>query len=114
MPRNPQPGSIDDRVRIEHMLLAARDAAGFIKGYHADLDGRALGAIEIAPRGEFYDYRSKYQAGQSEYYFPARLSPPATAYYGSAPQGGSSWEGGGGGRGGVAKGLNTLQSGIFF
>ena len=38
-------------------------------------DGRALGAIEIAPLGEFYDYRSKYQPGQSEYHFPARLSP---------------------------------------
>ena len=33
---------------------------------------------------------------------------------GSAPQGGTSWEGGGGGRGGVAEGLNKLQSGIFF
>ena len=39
------------------------------------LDGRALGAIEIVPKGSFYDYRSKYQAGQSEYHFPARLTP---------------------------------------
>ena len=39
------------------------------------LDGRALGAVEIVPRGRFYDYKSKYQKGQSEYHFPARLSP---------------------------------------
>jgi D-alanine-D-alanine ligase len=39
------------------------------------LDGRALGAIEISPRGAFYDYRSKYKSGQSEYHFPARLTP---------------------------------------
>jgi D-alanine-D-alanine ligase len=39
------------------------------------LDGRALGAIEIVPTGVFYDYKSKYQAGGSEYHFPARLSP---------------------------------------
>jgi D-alanine-D-alanine ligase len=42
------------------------------------LDGRALGAIEIVPKGEFYDYKAKYQPGQSEYHFPARL--PATRY----------------------------------
>ncbi len=39
------------------------------------LDGRALGAIEIVPKGEFYDYKSKYTAGRSEYHFPARLAP---------------------------------------
>ena len=39
------------------------------------LDGRALGAIEITPKAGFYDYRSKYQPGQSDYHFPARLSP---------------------------------------
>jgi len=43
MPRDPQPGSIDDRVRIEHMLIAARDAAGFIKGRtRTDLDSDAM------------------------------------------------------------------------
>ena len=44
------------------------------------LDGNALGAIEIEPKGGFYDYKSKYQKGQSEYHFPARLSP--TRYQG--------------------------------
>ena len=58
----------DDSVLVERFVTGREVTVGI-------LDGRALGAIEIAPRGEFYDYRSKYQAGQSEYYFPARLSP---------------------------------------
>jgi D-alanine-D-alanine ligase len=37
------------------------------------LDGKALGAIEIVARSGVYDYKSKYQAGQTEYHFPARL-----------------------------------------
>ncbi|MBX3249746.1 MAG: D-alanine--D-alanine ligase [Myxococcales bacterium] len=41
----------------------------------AVLDGRALGALEIVPKGRFYDYESKYQRGQSDYHFPARLPP---------------------------------------
>jgi D-alanine-D-alanine ligase len=41
----------------------------------AILDGKALGAIEIVPKREFYDYKAKYQSGNSEYHFPARLSP---------------------------------------
>ncbi|HEX5658550.1 MAG TPA: D-alanine--D-alanine ligase [Polyangiales bacterium] len=41
----------------------------------AVIDGKALGAIEIVPKGGFYDYQSKYTAGQSEYIYPARLTP---------------------------------------
>ncbi len=37
----------------------------------AVLGGRALGALEICPQGEFYDYRSKYTKGQSKYLVPA-------------------------------------------
>lgn len=58
----------DDCVLVERFVAGREVAVGI-------LDGRALGAIEISPRGEFYDYRSKYQPGQSEYHFPARLSP---------------------------------------
>lgn len=39
------------------------------------LDDRALGAIEIVPAEEFYDYKAKYQsAGATRYLFPAPLS----------------------------------------
>ena len=42
------------------------------------LDGRALGAIEIVPKNEFYDYQAKYTAGMAEHILPARL--PAAIY----------------------------------
>ncbi|GFO56067.1 D-alanine--D-alanine ligase [Geomonas sp. Red276] len=41
------------------------------------LDGRALGAIEIVPKREFYDFEAKYTAGMAEHILPARL-PEAT------------------------------------
>jgi D-alanine-D-alanine ligase len=39
----------------------------------AVLDGKALGAIEIVPANEFYDYAAKYTAGTTKYYYPARI-----------------------------------------
>lgn len=41
----------------------------------AVLDGVALGAIEVVPAREFYDYAAKYTAGTTQYFYPARLSP---------------------------------------
>jgi D-alanine-D-alanine ligase len=38
------------------------------------LEGKVLGAIEIVPGGEFYDYQAKYERGDTRYIFPARLS----------------------------------------
>jgi D-alanine-D-alanine ligase len=64
----------EDAARHDPSVLVER----FVGGREvtvALLDGRALGALEIVAKGEFYDYRSKYRAGQSEYHFPARLSP---------------------------------------
>lgn len=58
----------DDSILVERFVAGREVAVGL-------LDGRALGGIEIVPKGKFYDYRSKYQAGQSEYHFPARLTP---------------------------------------
>jgi D-alanine-D-alanine ligase len=66
--------AIEDAARFDRSVLVER----FIEGREvtvAILDGRALGAIEIVPKGQFYDYKSKYQKGQSDYYFPARLAP---------------------------------------
>jgi len=37
------------------------------------LEERALGAIEIRPKGAFYDYTAKYTPGMSEHLFPAPL-----------------------------------------
>lgn len=43
------------------------------------LDGKAFAPLEIAPKGGFYDYKSKYTKGMSEYIIPARISESATA-----------------------------------
>ena len=61
-----------DRTAIVERYVEGREIAVGI------LDGRALGAIEIVPKRAFYDYKAKYQAGQSEYHYPARLT--ATRY----------------------------------
>jgi D-alanine-D-alanine ligase len=66
--------AIEDAARFDRSVLVER----FVEGREvtvAVLDGRALGAIEIVPKGQFYDYKSKYQKGQSDYFFPARLAP---------------------------------------
>jgi D-alanine-D-alanine ligase len=71
----------------DQLAAACRDAAGYkggviveryLKGVEVDvavLDGRALGAIEIVPSREFYDYVAKYTPGMTQYFFPARLPP---------------------------------------
>ncbi|MDR1476921.1 MAG: D-alanine--D-alanine ligase [Rickettsiales bacterium] len=41
--------------------------------------GRAMGVIEIVPKGGLYDYASKYTAGGSEHLIPAPIGPEATA-----------------------------------
>ena len=58
----------DTSVLVERFVIGREVTVGV-------LDGRALGALEIVPRGEFYDYKSKYQKGQSDYHLPARLPP---------------------------------------
>ncbi|MGF1466030.1 MAG: D-alanine--D-alanine ligase [Sandaracinaceae bacterium] len=64
----------EEAARFDRSVLVERYVAGREVAVGL-LDGRALGAIEIVPRGRFYDYRSKYQKGQSDYFFPARLAP---------------------------------------
>lgn len=44
------------------------------------LDGRVLGAIEVAPDNGMYDFEAKYTPGRTQYFMPARL--PATRYRG--------------------------------
>lgn len=64
----------DEAARFDHSVLVER----YVGGREVTvglLDGRALGALEIEPTGRFFDYRSKYQAGKSNYHFPARLAP---------------------------------------
>lgn len=58
----------DEDVIIERYINGKEIAVGL-------LDGRVLGAIEVVPDGEFYDYNAKYNSKKTNYFFPARLSP---------------------------------------
>ena len=40
----------------------------------AVMDNKALGAIEIRPKGLFYDYECKYTTGMTDYIMPAEIS----------------------------------------
>jgi D-alanine-D-alanine ligase len=58
----------DKSVLVERFIAGAEVSVGI-------LDGRVLGAIEIVPKSGMYDYHSKYTAGMTEYFLPARLPP---------------------------------------
>ena len=60
--------SFDDTVIVERFIAGMEINVGI-------LDGRVLGAIEIAPKNGIYDYEAKYTPGMTEYFMPARLSP---------------------------------------
>ncbi len=75
-------------VREEAALAAALDLAfhhddeilveQYIKGQEVQvgiLDDAPIGAIEIIPKNEFYDFEAKYTDGMAEHVFPARLEP---------------------------------------
>jgi len=66
--------AVERALRFDDEVLVER----FIPGKEvsvAILGDRALGAVEIAPRGEFYDYAHKYTQGATDYYVPPRVSP---------------------------------------
>jgi len=56
----------DDSVLVERFIKAREVAV-------AVLDGRVLGAIEIAPSGELYDFQAKYESDHTQYFLPARF-----------------------------------------
>ncbi len=58
----------DDSVLVERFVKGSEVAVGI-------LDGRVLGAIEVAPKTGLYDFRAKYTPGLTEYHMPARLAP---------------------------------------
>jgi D-alanine-D-alanine ligase len=67
-----------DAARYKGGVLVER----YVEGTEVDvavLDGAALGAIEIVPSREFYDYVAKYTPGMTQYFYPARLEPALTA-----------------------------------
>jgi len=63
----------DSSLLVERFVNAKEIAVGI-------LDGRVLGAIEVAPKSGLYDFEAKYTPGATEYFMPARL--PETRYRG--------------------------------
>jgi D-alanine-D-alanine ligase len=67
-------GAIADAFRYDEMVLVE----GYVKGQEVQvgiLADRPVGAIEIVPKNEFYDFEAKYTDGMAEHIFPARLAP---------------------------------------
>jgi D-alanine-D-alanine ligase len=60
----------DDEIIVEQFIKGREITVGV-------LDGKALPAVEIVPKGKFYDYKSKYDKGGSEHIIPARISKKA-------------------------------------
>jgi D-alanine-D-alanine ligase len=58
----------DEEILVEEFIKGREIQVGI-------LEERALGAIEIVPKKEFYDYEAKYTAGMAEHILPAPLSP---------------------------------------
>jgi D-alanine-D-alanine ligase len=56
----------DDDILVEQFIKGREIQVGI-------LDDRALGAIEIVPKNEFYDFEAKYTAGMAEHVMPAPL-----------------------------------------
>lgn len=75
---------VRDDAGLAAALAKTRDLAGdvlierYVPGREiqvAVLDDEPLGAIEVVPAGEFYDYQAKYHSGgKTRYLFPAPLS----------------------------------------
>jgi D-alanine-D-alanine ligase len=58
----------DDEILVEQYIKGQEIQIGI-------LDDRPVGAIEIVPKNEFYDFEAKYTDGMAEHVFPARLEP---------------------------------------
>jgi D-alanine-D-alanine ligase len=70
--------ALEEAFRYDRVVLVEQ----YVKGQEVQvgiLNDRPVGAIEIIPKNEFYDFEAKYTDGMAEHLFPARLSPEAYA-----------------------------------
>jgi D-alanine-D-alanine ligase len=68
------PPALDEAFTYDREILVEQ----FIKGREIQvgiLEDRAIGAIEIVPKREFYDFTAKYTDGMATHIMPAPLSP---------------------------------------
>jgi D-alanine-D-alanine ligase len=64
--------ALDDAFHYDDLILVEQ----YVKGQEVQvgiLDNQPIGAIEIIPKNEFYDFEAKYSDGMAEHIFPARL-----------------------------------------
>ncbi|MTB70758.1 ATP-grasp domain-containing protein [Arsenicicoccus sp. MKL-02] len=66
----------DDLALVEHVVEGTEVSVTVIE--QADGELRALPPVEICPVDGVFDYDHMYNAGETEYFTPARLSPEAT------------------------------------
>ena len=69
---------LDRALRAAHRLDDVALIERFVAGKEVQvgiLNGRVLGAIEVAPKKGIYDYEAKYTPGMTDYFMPARLPP---------------------------------------
>ena len=57
----------DNEIIIENFIKGKEITVGV-------LDGKSLPIIEIVPKGQFYDFKSKYQKGGSKHIIPANIN----------------------------------------
>jgi D-alanine-D-alanine ligase len=74
-----------DELRAGLQKALDCDATALVEDYIEGMEvtvgvlcGEALPIIQIVPKSGFYDYQSKYTAGQTEYILPARLTAVMT------------------------------------
>lgn len=72
--KNQLAAALDEAFRHDDEILIEQ----YIKGQEVQvgiLEDLPVGAIEIVPKNEFYDFEAKYTDGMAEHIFPARLEP---------------------------------------
>lgn len=69
---DPQKWPFENEVLVER-YIPGREIHVAVMG------GKALGAIEIRPKGIFYDYEAKYTDGKADHLMPAPIHPEAYA-----------------------------------
>ncbi|MDD5224774.1 MAG: D-alanine--D-alanine ligase [bacterium] len=71
---------LQDRVKTARAYGGDLLIEEFVSGAEVHvgiLAGKVMGEVEVVPRGGFYDYRSKYTPGMTEYIIPARVAAGA-------------------------------------
>jgi D-alanine-D-alanine ligase len=73
------PHQLASALQLAHRYDAEALVEEFISGREIQigiLENEAIGAIEIVPKNEFYDFEAKYTQGGAEHIIPPRISAP--------------------------------------